>query len=244
MADEAIYTPLAEGHIRLLSLEWPAEDDHPLGSLIDVSLDENPSYEALSYAWGENEASIPFSCDGRILKVTPNLNAALHRLVSRGASRTLWIDQICINQGGDKERRDDGERSEKSVQVAMMHDIYQTAEKVIVWLGEVPGDIEQAVQAIPDIQEALANAGGGIMLLSKANFAHWGLPELDSPIWAALYKILSSPWFERLWTLQEVVLAQRIEILCGKTFIDWDSLCSFTKTIVNASMSNFLRGEK
>lgn len=243
MPDEAIYTPLAEGHIRLLSLEWPAEDDHPLGSLIDVSLNENPSYEALSYAWGENEASIPFSCDGRILRVTPNLNAALHRLVSRGASRILWIDQICINQGDNKERRDDGEKSEKSVQVAMMHDIYQTAKNVIVWLGEGSGDIEQAVQAIPDIEEALANAGGGIMLLSKANFAHWGLPELDSPIWAALYKILSSPWFERLWTLQEVVLAQRIEILYGKTFIDWDLLCSFTKAIVNASMSHFLRGE-
>ncbi len=78
-----------------------------MGSLIDVSLDENPSYEALSYAWGENEASIPFSCDGRILRVTPNLNAALYRLLSPGASRALWIDQICINQGDNKEERDD-----------------------------------------------------------------------------------------------------------------------------------------
>jgi hypothetical protein len=74
----------------------------------------------------------------------------------------------------------------------MRHDIYQTAENVVVWLGEGSEDIKQAVQAIPDILEALANAGGGIMLLSKANFAYWGLPELGSPIWAALYKVLSN----------------------------------------------------
>jgi hypothetical protein len=216
MADETIYTPLAEGHIRLLSLEWPAEDDHPLGSLIDVSLAENPSYEALSYAWGECEASIPFSCDGLVILVTPNLNAALHRLVARGASRILWIDQICINQRDDEERRDVSEKSEKSVQVAMMHDIYQTAQNVVVWLGEGSGDIEQAVQAMPAIEEALANAGGGIMLLSKANFAHWGLPELDSPIWAALYKIVGSPWFERLGPSKKSSLHNALKFCVAK----------------------------
>lgn len=46
----------------------------------------------------------------------------------------IWIDAICINQSDD---------AEKSVQVAMMADIYAGAKNVIVWLGEGTDSLEE-----------------------------------------------------------------------------------------------------
>lgn len=34
--------------------------------------------------------------------------------------------------------------------------------------------------------------------------------------------IFSRPWFTRLWTLQEIALAQKAVVMCGKHTIDWD----------------------
>lgn len=57
--------------------------------------------KALSYEWGSPMRDVDISCEGKILKVTPNLKAALLRL--RGThtksntlnSRLLWIDAVC-----------------------------------------------------------------------------------------------------------------------------------------------------
>ncbi|KAF1979891.1 hypothetical protein BU23DRAFT_383036, partial [Bimuria novae-zelandiae CBS 107.79] len=84
-------------------------------------------YEALSYEWGlpaSNDAFIEIN--GSLVQVRRNLRDALVHIRLEDTERHIWIDALSINQ------RDVQERNSK---VQMMKDIYQHAEKVVVWLG-------------------------------------------------------------------------------------------------------------
>ena len=68
------------------------------------------SYEALSYHWGEGEATLSIKIlfqklfPPGIFKVRQNLHSALKQLRLPGRPRLLWIDAICINQKDTHER--------------------------------------------------------------------------------------------------------------------------------------------
>lgn len=94
-----------------------------------ASLDTNLEYEALSYVWGDLPAQEAIMVSDHRILVTPNLFTALKRLRYEEKIRTMWIDQICINQW---------DIEEKSSQVAMMRDIYKSCSHCIIWLGEIP----------------------------------------------------------------------------------------------------------
>ena len=68
------------------------------------------------------------------LTVTETLHIPLLGLRHTSQARTLWIDQICINQTDLQER---------SEQVRIMRQIYSKAQLVILWLGE-DGDNNEA----------------------------------------------------------------------------------------------------
>ncbi|KAK4216295.1 heterokaryon incompatibility protein-domain-containing protein [Rhypophila decipiens] len=62
-------------------------------------------YEALSYVWGpDSQPGEVIFCDGQPLKITANLADAIRHLRLPDQPRTLWIDQICINQQDMAER--------------------------------------------------------------------------------------------------------------------------------------------
>ncbi len=50
-------------------------------------------------------------------------------LTDVGERRTLWIDQVCIEQN---------DKDEKSAPVKLMGEIYESAHEVLVWLGGPP----------------------------------------------------------------------------------------------------------
>jgi hypothetical protein len=99
-------------------------------TLEEVTLDDDPQYEALSYVWGAHDpdGNTNILCHGQRLTVTPNCCAALHRLRMKDTVRRLWIDAICIDQTSVKE---------KNHQVPLMGDVYQKSSDVILWLGEI-----------------------------------------------------------------------------------------------------------
>ncbi|KAK0708717.1 heterokaryon incompatibility, partial [Lasiosphaeris hirsuta] len=86
-----------------------------------------PSYEAISYAWGNVKSEEKIICNGRLLRITSSLAAALRRTRLRDRPRVLWADGICINQKDD---------SDKEQQVPLMAAIYSQAKQVLCWLGE------------------------------------------------------------------------------------------------------------
>lgn len=87
-------------------------------------------YEALSYVWGNKNETSLILCNGKEFPVTNNLMLALCHLRQRFSTRTLRIDAICINQA-----EDENAIKERNHQVMRMGEIYQNAERVVIWLG-------------------------------------------------------------------------------------------------------------
>ena len=145
MSPQYQYAPLtSHSSIRVFTLSPSRHHDAPIqGQLSEVDLDSRPSYEALSYLCGEKEPGFEInivanhcglSNEDSVVPVTPNCVAALRILRDHVKPRTLWVDAICIDQAPS---------GEKSQQVALMTDIFETAETVLMWLN--PGN-ETATQ--------------------------------------------------------------------------------------------------
>ena len=139
------YSPLpTKQHIRLLTINT----SHPTlsVSLIALPLHKAPSYIALSYAWGIPGPTHALPVPGHCIEVQVNLYRALQSLRARRLQSLLWIDALCINQSGAKE---------KSHQIPLMRDIYSQASTVLIWLGDASKIEEAALRALPKIVDAL-----------------------------------------------------------------------------------------
>ena len=151
--------------IRICLIHPGAFEDPIKCSLRTVSLDDDPQYETLSYAWGAPVLDHTVLVDEAALNVTKNLHNALRYLrrqqrpfsedgyASSGnsafkadvttslwdseASRGLWADAICINQADVDER---------ASQVNLMGDVYRRGIRLHVWIGtaeEIRDDIRR-----------------------------------------------------------------------------------------------------
>ncbi|GIZ47976.1 hypothetical protein CKM354_001105100 [Cercospora kikuchii] len=88
-------------------------------------------YTAVSYSWamddGDDSLCRVLTLHGKQVSITQNLSEGLRRIRYEHDSQRLWVDALCIDQQNTTER---------SAQVAMMADIFELAERCIVWLGE------------------------------------------------------------------------------------------------------------
>ena len=118
---------LKPGQIRIVQLFPGRWLDNIHCQLMNVALDENPNYQALSYVWGHPEDTVALTVNGLNFQATRNLVAALRRLRSSMKPQTLWVDALCINQS---------DMDEKTGQILIMDKIYKGASCVQVFLGE------------------------------------------------------------------------------------------------------------
>ena len=210
---------LAKDEIRLILI-------HPGGwtDKINISIlykDEDESgiqYDALSYVWGSPANPVNISCDNEPFSVTQNLHKALLQLRENGLTTPIWIDAICINQSNADER---------TRQVRMMKRIYSQAETVHIWLGEASANTKDGVDLINTIARKIANGSTGPA--SHAGLFTMGSPEYRDTRWPAVADILTRPWFERIWVIQERTIARSCIYLCGKYHVSSDALQSLTE---------------
>jgi hypothetical protein len=82
---------------RVLEL-LPGEAHSPVACLLHhAEWASPPSYQALSYAWGDPAVKVPVLCEGRRINVTVNLHEALLHIRYPDRSRLLWIDALwCV----------------------------------------------------------------------------------------------------------------------------------------------------
>jgi len=121
------YKPLDAGEIRLLVLKrQPFYPSVVKAEIIHRPISPAPEYEAVSYRWGALEFTEEVIVDGCRFSVTKSAFDLLLARRSVWKDRTIWIDQICINQG---------DAQEKSEQVQLMRDIYYRAARVVSYLG-------------------------------------------------------------------------------------------------------------
>jgi hypothetical protein len=85
--------------IRLLRLHCqPLFPGAPIKcDMIHATLTLAPQYIAVSHAWGQTGDNKQILINGLQYSVSSNIHSLLQAKRSRGHSRVLWIDSICIN---------------------------------------------------------------------------------------------------------------------------------------------------
>lgn len=187
-------------HIRLLEFPAYTDQEEPLqGTIRVVDIEESTiPYMALSYTWGQPNFSEDLLLDGKgILRITPNLAAALRHFRYSSALRWIWVDAICINQQDD---------AEKTMQIPLMGDIYRGASRVLVWLG----DRAQDVDSLRQIKR----------LIGRITDTHED-DDTAHKLVISMFQLCRLPWFSRRWVIQELVLNPNAVLCCGQIELPW-----------------------
>ncbi|KAM0281197.1 hypothetical protein ACHAQH_003627 [Verticillium albo-atrum] len=233
------------GSLRVLILEPSRDPGFRISCKLQRQLIRGGSpFKALSYTWGTDKPIAPILVDDKIIHVRYNLFQALHSLCLPDKTRRLWVDAMCINQSDITERKE---------QVMQMTEIYSAAEEVIVWLGGPPHSVMDGMSAarIADMKAAMivtifaisylvseveivrqaynqgmASLSSNYELYKRQNelFVRWlqrpsGTKALDN-----IRLLFVAEWWRRVWTLQEIALAQKVIVHFGKHRIDWETL--------------------
>ncbi|KAK1754436.1 heterokaryon incompatibility protein-domain-containing protein [Echria macrotheca] len=217
------YPPLPSGHARFLRLGGLGP--HPFAYLESHPLANPPPYIAISYCWDPKSArrgmfldSRSFSISETVLEVLNQVQASQH---ATGSRELLWVDQICINQ-------EDG--AEKLDQIYRMGEIYSRASKVFIWLGPTADGSDVALghmRRMLDEIEALNDATA-----TRADVPDDLIPTLNDDHGKLYGHLFLRPWFRRLWTVQEAVLARRLVVMCGYLEVDFDLLAQLAFSIL------------
>jgi hypothetical protein len=121
------------------------------------------------------------------------------------------VDGICINQNSD---------GEKNHQVQRMGKIFESATRVLAWLGPDPEDIAEDCFCL--IQETNLLLDRRMLEHGTHQFPHISKPQPisdDKSRWMKLQKLMSLPYFSRLWVVQESGLAKECLLLWGQAHI-------------------------
>jgi hypothetical protein len=171
-------------------------------SLLDTT---QVQYEAISYAWGDQQPTERLAIQGstphQFIMIKPNVGTMLRYLRSPRQQRWLWIDALCINQEN---------LEEKGAQVRFMEEIYRQAKGIVIWVGTPPD--------APDPKAATARL---FQLLVKYGPADNRPEQEQAATWEKLEAILSRAWFTRRWTIQEALLAKQAIMMCGSSLMNF-----------------------
>jgi Heterokaryon incompatibility protein (HET) len=107
-----------------------------------------------------------------------------------------------------------------------MYKVYQIAVEVLIWLGGADETNDLAMDTISRIQKVIRTIGDHPEDFSRA-FARNGLVPPDDHVWSATAKLCNRPWAQRLWIMQEVVLARELSVFCGLVGMKWDTIARF-----------------
>jgi hypothetical protein len=164
-------------------------------------------YVALSYVWGDSNATKEITVNGTSLSVTGNLYDALIDLRDSAeiSQRKLhvWIDAICINQQ---------DLYERACEVKKMSMIYSECLAVRAWLGR-PKDAATAAK-ITQIRHFL---DATVQVDSRR--CTWEMArsfiEINTLLDGA-YMLFTLPHWKRLWIIQEKALAPSLHFVFGR----------------------------
>ncbi|KAK4202739.1 heterokaryon incompatibility protein-domain-containing protein [Triangularia verruculosa] len=220
----SLYRPLKPNEFRLLKLSQDVE--HEGGVTLSYSLEtfstrDAPDYQALSYCWGKPEPAQTIQINRKhTLNIGPDLHHALKAFrlwETRKSPGWIWFDRdqtvtcpewIWIDQICINQE----DNADKSAQIGMMGDIYSRATLVTIWVGSRYRVMEPAPYLSYEPKKDAAEASG----FDFVDFT-----------WA--------PWYRRIWTLQEVILARNARVVheCGVE--DWRVLTSHLRNLGKSS---------
>lgn len=216
--DDDKYPPLnnlAE-QIRICCIEPGAENSElrvtfRTANMVDVT----GQYAAVSYVWGKTMSRKPIILNGHKHDVTQNLYNMLLRLRTPDLGESLWIDALCINQ------KDDREKDEQVKQMAL---IYSGAKEVLIAMVESTRPVIRDTGSHKLVEATIAGLVQGRHLDELVCFIPGHAKSTQSKAASALRRLLTSEWYTRLWTIQEICFASKARILCSGGTVLWKDL--------------------
>ncbi|KAI0875309.1 heterokaryon incompatibility protein-domain-containing protein [Hypoxylon argillaceum] len=184
-----------------------------------IPVSSNSPFETLSYVWGDKSDCTQINVDGIAVGVTSNLALALKHIRFPESIRTIWVDQLCINQSDE---------IEKAVQVPLMGHIYSHTTQCLVWFGPIHPDIslfdaKLALDLLRLLHDGKQNDAAQLSTafnLGAENILPRAMQALDS------ISPPKNPWWTRTWTLQESILPSKVCVVWGNLTIEWETLDS------------------
>ncbi|KAJ3564121.1 hypothetical protein NPX13_g7953 [Xylaria arbuscula] len=185
-------------------------------------IDSAPNYHAISYTWGEEQSPSRIKVGGKYMQVRRNCEYMLQQVFKHCGSETyIWVDAICINQN---------DNTEKNHQVYMMGSIYSRADRVLACIGNHDGDSQFLFRTLRREEKRLEEIGRAsainhedypleLMKLCSQRKPHQARINLRDPsrLSRAYKAIFQRLYFSRVWTVQELWVANSVVVLCGTT---------------------------
>lgn len=192
--------PESGSAIRLLRLLPSTGKTDPIQcEIFDTILDEATAlpYEALSYVWGNTQDGRVIEVGQSTLRIGRNLFEALQalRASSPTASRTIWVDAICINQA---------DVTERAQQVRIMWKIYSGATRTTVWLGPADADSDLTMSNFSRKETQIRLEARKVRMPRPDHYrGNWcGCHAGDLTTWPpteGFQELLKRSWFRRVW---------------------------------------------
>ncbi|KAK6853837.1 hypothetical protein PG995_010649 [Apiospora arundinis] len=144
----------------------------------------------------------------------------------------VWIDALCVNRNSP---------AESSGLLGHMGAVYRQAKMVIGWLGLKGPDTDLGVEGVAAFEAALPPTFGepGDEARHPENYAprHEWMKKLEpiwgecanSPYYPGIYDLLSRPYFNRNWILDELALARYPAFLVGDRILSWNQILAVNR---------------
>ena len=196
----------AKAQVRLLYVAPGFGSDSIVCKLRTWVLGTEPQYCAISYTWGDPDASHVIFVNDVLLPVHKHCWHALWQVRQFRARHPLlsayfWIDAVCINQH---------ELTEKSDQVGLLGTIFQKANCVLACMEPHEDDTKYW------------NGGTGEAICKPDTFQASKNPSIVVKRVQAMRHLGERGYWQRVWVLQEVLLASNVFLLCGEESVKFD----------------------
>jgi len=231
--------PLESDQIRLIRVRPGAWTDPIVCDLYNTrNTNENDKpihYYALSYVWGSRGVTREVILAGCPHNVTVNLERALRYYryhYSQGID--LWVDALCIDQSN---------LTERTHQVQLMGQIYSKCQKVVIYLGDrleysskSEHDVPKNSPAASDSEvgrkkcdarhalQLIRKLGSDNHLLELRSFKRHDDVEYKFESLRRLMHAPFTPWWDRIWVVQEAAFASEIDVMQGHHVVPWVEL--------------------
>jgi hypothetical protein len=165
--------------------------------LTATTFGDNPTYDALSYEWGDASQLKALQLNGSRILVRENLWDALDSLRDEKYPKALWVDFLCIDQNNI---------AEKNKQVPLMAFIFRRAQQAIIWLGSHQ-------QPVDEQHEKKLGYTKNVDQRAK----HAAEIELEY----FMHRLVHEEYWKRAWIIQEVGMASKITVNYGSGSMEW-----------------------
>ncbi len=113
----------------------------------------------------------------------------------------------------------------------MMRTIYENSKEVFVWLGLEYNDSYRAMQFLKNLNQCARDDESTLEL-----FNH---PDIGKNL-EALGSLYNRSYWYRVWIVQELVLANRIWVFCGKDMVSWKAFETYVHSFMHGEAIELL----